>query len=881
MKKILLILIFSGIMAYSQEPLWTEIHEERLVHLEKVERGTQVLRHKVFKLNTTKLKSALNTAPHRESDQESSLILSFPDAHGKLQDYIVYEAPIMHTELSHKHQNIKSYIGIGVDDKTAIIRFSTTIFGFHGMILSGATSTTYIDPFTKNLDYYSVYLKKNTLSDKSFECLTESTDLELPHLLLNTEQSSAEGALKKYRLAMACTTQYAAFHVNAAGLNAGTVAQKKAAVLAAMNVTMTRINGIYERDLSLTMELIPNNKDIIFIESDDFSNNNPHALINQSQSVIDDVIGFNFYDIGHTVSTGGGGLAQLYSPCSINKARGVTGISSPVGDPFDVDYVSHEIGHQFGANHTFNNSCSGNRNNGTAIEPGSGSTIMAYAGICPPNIQGNSDAYFHAISLTEIRNFTTGWGSCYENINNGNSRPIITSLSNYTIPKNTAFVLKGNASDDDNDALTYSWEQTNPQISTQPPLPTNLSGPNFRSLPPSNFPDRYMPSLSNVLQGNLTPTWEVVPNTNRTMSFTLTVRDNNLNGGEFDRANMTVTTSNAGPFKITSQNSTENWETQSQQTITWDTAETTQAPINTSHVNILLSTDGGLNFDYTLASNTPNDGSETITAPNITTSNARIMIEAVDNIFYAVNSASLTIGDCFSVTNSTPHHIPEGTGANQPGPPLISSIIIPNDITLENTKANINITHNWIGDLKIVLEHPNGTQIELYNRNCNSGEANLAITFQQDAPSLTCTSPTIGTYSPIGDLSALNGLSSEGEWKLIITDYWNIDSGILTSWTLDVGCNSPTVSLNNFDLPNFKLYPNPNQGSFFIEFDSDTEQNIQLYIFDLKGKEVFNQTIENTKRIHEKITPNTLMPGVYILKIKDKTKSKTEKILVQ
>src|SRR5690606_29271016 len=350
------------------------------------------------------------------------------------------------------------------------------------------------------------------------------------------------------------------------------------AVLAAMNVTMTRVNGIYERDLSLTMELVPNNEDIIFIDADNFSNDNNNLLINQSQTVIDAIILSANYDIGHTVSTGAGGVAQLYSPCSASKARGVTGISAPVGDPFDVDYVSHEMGHQFGANHTQNNSC--NTNNATAIETGSGSTIMGYAGICAPNVQNNSDAYFHAISLNEIKNFLLSWGNCSDNISNENTKPTITPIPNYNIPKGTAFVLRGNGSDSDGDELTYCWEQTNNQSSVQPPSPNSTLGPNFRSLFPSESPDRYMPKLSDVLQGNLTPTWEVVPSVGRTMNFALTVRDNNINGGEYERANISVTTSGSiGPFIVTSQGTYNNWEIDSQQTITWDVAGTTNAPV--------------------------------------------------------------------------------------------------------------------------------------------------------------------------------------------------------------------------------------------------------------------------------------------------------------
>src|SRR5690606_18618191 len=152
------------------------------------------------------------------------------------------------------------------------------------------------------------------------------------------------GIFRTYRLAMACTVEYAAFHVNAAGLNGGTESQKKAAVLAAMNVTMTRVNGIYERDMALTMQLIPNNTNIIFITSDSFNNNNANTPIDQSQTVIDAFIGSSNYDIGHTVATHTSRLAQMYSPFSTNKARGVTGIPQPVGDPLEIAYVAHEMG---------------------------------------------------------------------------------------------------------------------------------------------------------------------------------------------------------------------------------------------------------------------------------------------------------------------------------------------------------------------------------------------------------------------------------------------------------------------------------------------------------------------------------------------------------
>lgn len=884
MKKILFtilcLLLVSNLAA--QQNFWSEVQKERISHLEKLERGSEVTKYKVFTLNLTELKSALSVAPHREHNTDSNVLISFPNANGELQSYKIYEAPVMHSDLSQKHPNIKSYIGIGTDDRTAMIRFSITIFGFHGMILSSKTGTVYIDPYTTDLEHYLVYFKRHTFSSNSFECLVENEGTEAPQGLhfspLNNQKVMLNGSLRKFRLAMACTTEYAGFHINAAGMNAGTLAQKKATVLAAMNVTMTRINGIYERDLSLTMELVPNNEDIIFIDSDSFDNFNNNLLINQSQTVIDAIIQSPNYDIGHTVSTGAGGRAQLYSPCSSNKARGITGISAPVGDPFDVDYVSHEMGHQFGANHTQNNPC--NRNNATAIEPGSGSTIMGYAGICAPNVQSNSDAYFHAVSLNEIKNFLLSWGNCSDDISNGNTKPTITPIPNYTIPKGTAFVLRGNGSDIDGDELTYCWEQTNNQSSVQPPSANSTAGPNFRTLAPSDSPDRYMPKLSDVLQGNLSPTWEVVPNVGRTMNFALTVRDNNINGGEYERANVVVTTSaTIGPFTVTSQNTNTNWEIDSQQTVTWDVAGTTSAPVNTSMVNILLSDNGGASFDYILASNTPNDGSETITVPNIGTSNARIMVEAVGNIFYAVNSSSFSIGDCQVYANSTSEPIPDGIGANQPGTPLVSTINITDEITLNDVKVNVNINHTYIQDLTIDLEHPNGTLVSLWNRNCNGQDA-INVTFEQGAPAIICNNPTSGTFSPAGNLSVLDGLSAVGEWKLILTDYYFADSGSLISWALDLGCEA-NASTDSFELSNTKIYPNPNNGNFMVAFDSQPTEEINITVFDVKGRKIFDKTYPNTGTSNQTVDLSPIPTGIYIVKIKGENTSEIQKIIVR
>lgn len=643
-KLLLLVFIFSATSSIGQE-LWKITNENRISTLAKMDRSSMPSKYDLYALDFINFKNQLQNVPLDISGQYSNKIVAFPNTNGEMEQYRIYNAPVMEDGLAAKYPEIQSFSGININKPSESIRFSTTLFGLHAMVFSNE-GTYYIDTYTKDLSNYILYEKKDVVNTRNFTC--EVGNDETVKRVMDADVSSisaraSDGNFRTYRLAMACTIEYAAFHVNAAGLNAGTLAQKKAAVLAAMVVTMTRVNGVFEKDMALRMNLVANNDLVIFITSDTFDNTNSGTLINQSQTVIDANIGSANYDIGHTVSTGGGGLAQLFSPCSANKARGITGSGAPVGDPYDIDYVAHEMGHQWGANHTQNNGC--NRNAGTAVEPGSASTIMGYAGICAPNVQNNSDDHFHGVSITEMMNFIAGsGGSCAVTVPNGNFAPIVNAGSDYTIPKETAFVLKGSATDANNDALTYCWEQTNTEVSTQPPVPESPSGPNFRSNIPSVSPNRYMPTLSSVIAGNLAPTWEVVPTVARTMNFSLTVRDNRTpNGGQTGRDNMVVTVANVGPFLVLSPNTAVSYVAGSNQTITWDVAGTTANGINCPNVDIYLSTNGGTSFPTLLASNVPNDGYETVTIPNIVGTTNRIMISGNKHLFYDVSNTNFTI----------------------------------------------------------------------------------------------------------------------------------------------------------------------------------------------------------------------------------------------
>ncbi|GAB5401338.1 MAG: zinc-dependent metalloprotease family protein [Aureisphaera sp.] len=628
---------------------WTSVQETRVSSLDKEFRNSMPSHYELFELDVDAFAQIASMAPTRKSNHTSNTFLSLPSNNGKAMTYRVLEASVLSDGLKAQFPNIQSYVAQGIEDPSSVARFSVSPIGVHVMISSPKHKTIYIDPYTKDKRFYIHYSKDAVPTNPdSFECHVENTVSTYVEDSENGNRNADDGMLRTFRLALACTGEYAIFHLNNQGIDPGEPdSVKKAAVLSAMNVSMTRVNGVFERDVALTMEIIPNNTDIIFLDpaTDGYTNNDPFALLGENQSKCDAVIGNANYDIGHVFSTQGGGVAQLNSPCvSGAKAQGVTGINNPIGDFYDIDYVAHEMGHQYGANHPQNNNC---QRSSVSIEPGSASTIMGYAGICAPNVQSNSDDYFNGVSIIEMwNNISAGNSTCAEQTDTNNEPPVINNGGGFFIPLSTPFVLRGDATDPDaEDILTYCWEQIDATPAPMPPVSTSTVGPLFRSLDPSESPDRYMPKLETVLLGSTSTTWEVVPSVQRSMGFRLTVRDNVVNGGASASTVTGVTTiDGTGPFVVTSQTSAEDWALGSTQTVTWDVANTDAAPISTTAVDILLSVDGGLNFEYTIAEDVSNNGSHTLTVPNVpNTSEARLMVAARDNLFYNVNAVEFVI----------------------------------------------------------------------------------------------------------------------------------------------------------------------------------------------------------------------------------------------
>ncbi|HEH9417781.1 TPA: GlyGly-CTERM sorting domain-containing protein [Aeromonas sobria] len=559
------------------------------------------------------------------------LTLPLPD--GGEVNFTLEAYDLLPADLAAKYPQIRTFKGHNPSRPLDTGRFDLGPQGFHAMF-SHQGKMVFVDPL-RNAEGYAVYYQQDAHSR-----LDEEADRVLGAQVSKLARKvQVDGnARKRYTIAISATGEFTQYHGGSQVL-----------AMAAIATLLNRVNQVYQRDVGAEFVLATGNDEVVFTNpaTDPFDNNDNDAQTNIGvQALYFTNMKLGNFDIGHVLNTGGGGLAGLAVLCTNQKSSGMSGSATPVGDAFFVDYVAHEIGHQFGADHTFNGtsgSCGGgNRVAGQAYEPGSGSSIMAYAGICgEENIQTNSDPYFHSKSIEQMRSHMATNPSCGTTITLGNNTPQAVAGRDYVIPANTPFALNGAGSDLDGNALLYNWEQIDlgTESSSTATMIDDGTRPLFRFVAPTPSPERILPSLPSLLSGTLAK-GDAWPTTNRDLNFRLTVRDGQGGVASDDMKVQVVKTSSV--FRITNPFYGVTLTPGASQALAWDVAGTTVAPISCSKVDISVTQDEGVSWTM-LAAGQPNNGAATVTLPANLTSSVRLKVACSDNIFFAISPLKLPL----------------------------------------------------------------------------------------------------------------------------------------------------------------------------------------------------------------------------------------------
>ncbi len=859
MKKILLLTAIIGgtffaANAQNKSGLWRPLKESALTQTGKnvFAKNYKPDAFIVYALDENAMGNMLRQAPSNKttSAAKSNFIITIPVSDGSLESFSVVEASVMSPELQAKHPEIRAYAGQGITHPGSIIRFDMTPLGFHAMVISPDRKTIYINPVDRDNKYYIVFDRNHLSKEKSvFDCSMEAA-IDQPFQGNAVANKNADDSkLRTYRLALCVTGEFSVAALNGAG---GTDAQKKAIVLADLTTDLVRANGIYETDFGISMEFVTNETDLIYLDPATDPWTTTSSWNSKTQITCDNVIGNANYDIGHliahvaTTGSNNGNAGCIGCVCKTgSKGSGFSAHTDVTGDPLVVDYWTHEMGHQYGANHTFDFSYEGTI---AQVEPGSGSTIMGYAGITgATDLQPHSDPYFNAINIQQVTDYIkTGVGACGVVTSTGDATPTANAGANYTVPKSTPFALTGSGTDaDGGDVLSYVWEQNDKYISgssNKYPNSTVTTGPVFRSYTPTTSPVRTFPALASILDGTNTNKWEVLPSINRTLNFRFTVRDNHAGGGNNNSDDAVVTVVNtSGPFVVTQPNTNVSWAGNSNQTITWDVASTNTGAVSCSNVKISLSTDGGLTFPTVLAASTANDGSENLMIPNSPSSNCRIKVEAVGNIFFDISNTD------FSIT----------TGTSQ-CPGMYDLTVHKNFYTAVAIPFNTDID----GTLQT------GTDKDMYKFTITNGGTinisldNLAADFDlllyNSSKTLIARSKKRGTLA-----ESINATVTPGLYYTKVVPFSGASSS--QCYTLNVGLGSAskfvqTVTEESMDMV---TYPNPVHDMLTLHIPKFAPTDM-LTIYDMNGKVMVSQKITQSNTV---INVQRFNKGMFFVKI--------------
>ena len=619
--------------------------------------------YQTIRSNISRAKSNQNKA-----SISTKILVDLPTPNGTIKSFEIEETSNFDATLSKEYSEIKTYTGTCVKDESLSVRFDLSASGFSGAYVQQGNFDI-IEPKDLTQNLYQITPFDET--QHGWECGLDTLVKRKfrSNSLSNQNNISAGNVLRTFRVAIATTGEFTV-------ANGG-----QSQALSRINSFLTIINAMYIKELSIQFSLV-NNTNIIFTNptTDPYSSPS-NASSNQSGTAFR---GFNTngtllyadYDFGFTLhvngTTGGGvsasGVATLDVICD-NFSKGQmwtqyaasntnSAINGLVGG-----ILIHEIGHQFGASHTFNgqgNSCTSQLRD--QFEPGSGTTIMGYKGLCSStqNLTGSADNYFHIRSLESILLGISLQPSCGTTVTLTNSVPIVNAGAAYTVPANTPFLLKATATDANNDPLTYTWDENDEGVYNDAGALGQTNGvggysavrsrtaPLFRSKQSSTTPNRSFPALNFILNNANNPVdneGEDLSIAQRIMKFTFTARDNRATGGGTVSDDIFITIDSLkGPFLVTSPNSNVSWEAGSNKTITWSVNNTNLLSPN---IDILISSNGGNSFT-TLVSNTPNDGSETVIIPNNTTLNATARIKIVSTNsttaeFYDISDTNFTV----------------------------------------------------------------------------------------------------------------------------------------------------------------------------------------------------------------------------------------------